>query len=833
MDKSSEISFDEFLKEDLFKEEKTIVSEVLDLKEKPIKWLVDNPAAELETKAFWVELRQFYRTGKKPKDSARNESTTALLAQFENLESISTSYPFYLGTSSNCSLKDLLESTFNEVFEEGKGQILKENLPRLEQYVYKRLQPDKKNDFSHAIDRGMKKLATLDVHGSEGKTFKKHLKKLTEALPESGYLIRFSQGSPLFILGFILNEFMEETRQNFKSKLQYLASGLKDLLSQEKRKDRDNIDVGKLEKTYDFVNEIIAFDQLSSLMPATANEFMPATRLKRLRAVLKEISTGLEYFQGNVATIVLEKSLKKKFDWSEIFKNVNTIEADDERACQQCQVLFNEQIGGFTALIKAYRIAQLELEDKYKEEIHDDYFSHFTWHRLFEEELNLFHPIVLILKQKYLLNRLSSLSELLASNQPVKVVAINSGVVSEPDQKTSWEDAAHQFKQELTAVAISQRSAYTFQAGIDNPAFLFEGLSGCLNSTSPSFCHLLLPQTKAKSEIRDYLSISAAVEGRYFPKIIYDQKKGAEWGSRFDISANPQSGKSWPQYTLTAKKSDDNTAIIDIAFTYADYKAIYPAKSKELMLVPSTFYTEDLVPLSDYLELPEEQLYGKVPYIWLIDRGNELHRAAVPNMWVISCQERLDFWNFIQELGGVNSYHVKKALALKEEEIQNKMADEIGEMKETHRQELEKTRNEAAGQAMEKLTAVLLDLDDLPATLSTSNNAATNAEMEVEPKKEETPSEEKVEEEETMVISEPWVDSIRCTSCNECTDKYSSLFKYNDEKQAYLTDPSKGTFEQLVMAAEECPALCIHPGQPQNPSEPDLDSLIKRAEKFN
>jgi pyruvate-ferredoxin/flavodoxin oxidoreductase len=59
------------------------------------------------------------------------------------------------------------------------------------------------------------------------------------------------------------------------------------------------------------------------------------------------------------------------------------------------------------------------------------------------------------------------------------------------------------------------------------------------------------------------------------------------------------------------------------------------------------------------------------------------------------------------------------------------------------------------------------------------------------------------------------------------------LFKYNDQKQAYIADPRAGTFKELVMAAEKCPAEIIHPGDPLDPNEPDLEKWIKRAEPFN
>jgi pyruvate-ferredoxin/flavodoxin oxidoreductase len=87
-------------------------------------------------------------------------------------------------------------------------------------------------------------------------------------------------------------------------------------------------------------------------------------------------------------------------------------------------------------------------------------------------------------------------------------------------------------------------------------------------------------------------------------------------------------------------------------------------------------------------------------------------------------------------------------------------------------------------------------------------------------------------DDETLVL-EPYIDSIRCTSCNECTNLNNKMFGYNADKQAYVKDPKAGTFQQLVIAAERCPVSIIHPGTPLNPKEKDLAKWVKRAEKFN
>lgn len=80
---------------------------------------------------------------------------------------------------------------------------------------------------------------------------------------------------------------------------------------------------------------------------------------------------------------------------------------------------------------------------------------------------------------------------------------------------------------------------------------------------------------------------------------------------------------------------------------------------------------------------------------------------------------------------------------------------------------------------------------------------------------------------------DPYIETARCTSCNECTNINNRMFAYNAEKQAYIADADAGTFRQLVEAAEGCQVSIIHPGKPRNPKEPGLDDLIKRAAEFD
>jgi pyruvate-ferredoxin/flavodoxin oxidoreductase len=89
------------------------------------------------------------------------------------------------------------------------------------------------------------------------------------------------------------------------------------------------------------------------------------------------------------------------------------------------------------------------------------------------------------------------------------------------------------------------------------------------------------------------------------------------------------------------------------------------------------------------------------------------------------------------------------------------------------------------------------------------------------------------EDEDDDLVMEPYIETARCTSCNECININKKMFAYNDAKQAYFKDTKAGTFAEIVQAAERCTAKIIHPGTPLNPRERDLEKWIERAKPFN
>jgi ferredoxin len=292
--------------------------------------------------------------------------------------------------------------------------------------------------------------------------------------------------------------------------------------------------------------------------------------------------------------------------------------------------------------------------------------------------------------------------------------------------------------------------------------------------------------------------------------------------------------------------------------------------------VPAAFPADDLLPIASYLELDREKAEHRVPFVWAVDGTGHLHRLAITRRLATVCRDRLEFWRTLQELAGIRNEHVRAAVARAVEGARSEAAEELGRRQTAHAEELARAREAATEEGLAGLATFLLGLD--PADLLSPEGAAsgrsrvhgsdgriagTGAALDASGATATASSEGNavarpgtdpagpaagfsgaegsaptdatnsaaigLEE----AIAEAWIDSVLCTSCNDCTSINSKLFVYDGNKQARIGDLHAGMFAQLVEAAEKCPARCIHPGEPIDPTEPDLESLRERAKPFN
>jgi hypothetical protein len=167
------------------------------------------------------------------------------------------------------------------------------------------------------------------------------------------------------------------------------------------------------------------------------------------------------------------------------------------------------------------------------------------------------------------------------------------------------------------------------------------------------------------------------------------------------------------------------------------------------------------------------------PTLLMVDGSNQLDRVAVDVLIERETARCLSRWHALQELSGIHGPHV----------------DRRGE------------------------TGVASPAD-AAAPERTAEPAVTEPATPVEP-----PA-------ETRASTDPYIETARCTTCDECRKINNRMFAYNENRQAYIANPDAGTYAQLVEAAESCQISIIHPGQPRNPNEPGLADLLLRAAPF-
>jgi hypothetical protein len=289
-----------------------------------------------------------------------------------------------------------------------------------------------------------------------------------------------------------------------------------------------------------------------------------------------------------------------------------------------------------------------------------------------------------------------------------------------------------------------------------------------------------------------YLESAAANESRVFPSFVFNPGAGADQASRYSLEGNPAPDRDWTEHELGFESSDHDYQTERTSFTPVDFIAQFPECAGRFACIPRSQWNDEQVPVAEFIGRPAPRKTHEVPYVLLIDPDNRLYRGIVDERLLEAAERCLGAWRSLRELGGINNSHAQAAVA------QARAAwDE------------ESRPPPAAPEAPAEPVAATAE------PVAAAAAAAPAAEEAPEPSSD-----------------DPWIETIRCTTCNECTQINDRMFGYDAEKRAYIKDPDAGTYRELVEAAETCQVAIIHPGKPRNPDEPGLEALLERAAPF-
>jgi ferredoxin len=486
-----------------------------------------------------------------------------------------------------------------------------------------------------------------------------------------------------------------------------------------------------------------------------------------------------------------------------------------------------------TPLFRAARLARRVAARGDASELHDEMPAGFDWEALTPDELSLLPAVTVVTTGRRLRRRgHDSLSELLRSGRPVHVIVHDDIAAADEAEDISL------YHLDLGHLVMAHREAFALASTLARPQLLVERLTRTLHEPRPGVVLVSLP-TPGATPSRPFLA-EAALWGRACPDFLYDPDAGPSWADRFDVAGNPQPECAWPIHQVRYLE-DDSEHTMETAFTFADAVALEPAYRRHLRVIPRVAWQDEVqVPLAEFIvHLDTERGARGIPFSWVVDDAGFLQRAAVSRELALACRDRLRGWRVLQELGGFENAYAERAAAAAREAAEAEAARERAELEQKHAEALVNASRDGVREAMQRLAVTLLNPDAVAATAQSLVDPAAPevmpaieaaAAVETVPETKEVVAEEAGEK--PLAVEAAYIDTILCTSCNECTNINSRLFKYDDNKQAFIADPSAGSFAQLVKAATLCPAKCIHPGTPRADDTTATPALIARAAKL-
>ncbi len=441
---------------------------------------------------------------------------------------------------------------------------------------------------------------------------------------------------------------------------------------------------------------------------------------------------------------------------------------------------WRERLPAAAELARAIAMARLEVAGEYNEAEHDALFAG-TGHVGPSLDADAPSYLVCLTGEQPTPGEAALLLEALGAGLPFKVLLQTDDLLATDDSTATVGLCVRP----LAATALSLGEVYVLQAGASQLFSQLARVQAGLSYNGPALFSVYSGAGPATAPLPPYLAAAAAVESRAFPAFVCDPSAGPDWASRFSLDANPQAESDWPVHALAWEDAAHQRRGETVAFTLVDFLACDRRVAPHLARIAPDAWNGHLVPVAEALAQPRSDAEGRMPCLLMVDALEGLHKVLADDVLLHETRRCLERWHVLQEIGGIHSSHAQRAV--------------------------EAARLEWSAQAA-------------PVPPPAPPLAAEAPPPDV------APPEEAGEAEREPGL--PFIESARCTTCNECINVNSRMFGYDVNRKATIVDATAGTFRQLVEAAENCQVSIIHPGKPRDPNEPGLEELLTRAASF-
>ncbi len=739
-------------------------------------------------------------------DAGQEGLRPALFSAHQDLSKLRYDYPLVLINGANgsgylLSLTDIINDLLRDIAPRGiGGERLRRHVLRLEDEIRSLAQNGNGSTFFQIWD--LAEAALLSREDEAGrKSLEDSLRQAQGARRFDGEIIDCDDAAPAKVLTWTWMQVQESKARRFGEDLGELTLKLGDILKADFMKSEASYDAGRLRSSVgSSYEDTFDFDSMSDILAtACVDGALPKPRLRRIRSVLSTLKSQ-KFFPPAGANA--------NGGWRETTHNY----VFDR--CSAALEAFQKRLPEMVELVKAIAVARLEIAGRYQESTHDPFFARFDESFLEPGDLASFPSYLLCLRgDAGARAEMAPLTEILSSGLPIKVLLQNDDILEEMSIATRQFSFGFQGSQ-IAVMALGLANAYVLQTSAASLYALQESILGGLMHNGPTLFNVYLgrlgPSNGAAKNTPlapAYLGAAAATESRAFPTFVHDPARGKDWAARFSLEGNPRPDADWPIHRFAYEDEDLQGITQDIAFTYVDFAAADGRYMASFASVKRPEWREFMIPVEAFLELDVDAAAKHVPYILMVDESNRLHRVIVEIRLTQAARRCREMWRSLQELGGINNSHARNLLAKEKEIWQQEKAQELTAL--SHRLEHEAGTPAPAMTAAEDRVTPAAE----PAVAEMSGEVQAEVDVEAPP-------------------DEPYIETPRCTTCDECTQINNRTFVYNENKQAYIADATGATYRELVEAAESCQVAIIHPGKPNNPDEPGLDDLMARAEAF-
>ncbi len=698
-----------------------------------------------------------------------------LFAGYRDLTSLRYDFPLVLLDGPDAafvqSLSGLIDGLLTQIAGGDEGERVTKHVLRLEQEI---------RALVAAGESGL--LSVLWVKAADGlagtdKLFKDSLDRARAALKYDGEVIDCGTALPARLLTHAWSRIQQKKAGKFREHIGQLVLKLSNILKSDFVRSEAGQKAQSLKAavggTYD---DAFDFEVMSRLLgKGTLKNALPESRRRRIERAISVLESQRFFSEPDGA----KKRTGNGRAHSFVFEN-----------CIEVLTAIRKRQPEMIELAKAVAIAEFEIDNKYVEARHDPIFKEFGENGLDAGELAQFPDYLVCLNTANMQAAENDrLMEILSMGLPVKILVQSDDILEEQPHL-----ALGKRSKQLANMAMGLNDVYVLQASASHLFQFRDRMLKGLTCPGSALFSVFSGASSAGADLPPYLIAAAAMDSRAFPAYTFDPSAGPNWASRFYLESNSQVDLDWPVQSIAYEDEAHQRISEKLSFTLIDFVACDPRYAKHLARVPREKWNGTMIPVGEFLAREPASMPDKVPCLMMVDPDNVLQKVIIDDKLVREANRCRESWHSLQELGGIHNSHAERLLAR-----EKKTWEEHEQQRET------KAGPEA-----------VVPAPSAPAV--TAAPAATAASP--QPAEAEPPSDE------------AYIETPRCTSCDECTHINNKMFAYDANKQAYIASREAGTYAQLVEAAESCQVSIIHPGKPWNANEPGIDELIKRAAVF-